>query len=209
MPSARRGVAETPQHLFVDCRVTRGVVRRLLDSEEDGESKAARVLYAASIDDYLFLSRNRKQYHLLQYVCMSRAVWRARWDTKDTRLNHREREDLVLGWFRKSVSRAKAGSFRRRDRTAEGRQFGEMLAALPPAHHAYTDGSAYKCTDVTGEVETVGPSGCGAYVLFQDDRELFRSVPLGAGTNGMAEVHGVIAVAEFFLWNEPDDEEPL
>ena len=54
-----------------------------------------------------------------------------------------------------------------------------------------------------------GPSGCGAYVVLQDGRELFRSRNLGVGTNAMAEVQGMREAAALFLENEPEDTQPL
>ena len=91
----------------------------------------------------------------------------------------------------------------------EVHDFKEMMDALPLAHHAYTDGSAFKYTDHTGLVEMTGPSGCGAYVLLQDGQELFRSRHLGVGTNAMAEVQGMRDAAALFLENEPEDTQPL
>ena len=84
-----------------------------------------------------------------------------------------------------------------------------MRSALPPAHHAYTDGSAFKYTDFLRLVEMNGPSGCGVFLVMQDGQEMFRSRHLGVGTSAMAEVQGMALAAELFLENEPDDDLPL
>ena len=56
-------------------------------------------------------------------------------------LNDRERQDQVVQQFRKA---SKGGRWRQRDREGEVHHCKEMLSALPPAHHACTDESAFK-----------------------------------------------------------------
>ena len=86
--------------------------------------------------------------------------------------------------------------WRRRDREVEVHDFEEMRSALPPAHHAYTDGSAFKYTDHLHLVLVVETR---AYVVLQEGKELFRSRHLGVGTNAMAEVQGMSVAARLFL----------
>ena len=111
--------------------------------------------------------------------------------------------------FNKARKWTKGGGRRQRDREVEVHDFKEMRSALPPAHHAYTDGSGFKYNDHLRLVEMTGPSGCGAYLVMQDGQEFFRSRHLGVGTSAMAEVQGMVLAARLFLEKEPEDSLPL
>ena len=202
-------VKENLEHLMVDCKVTKGAIELIIDEAEEDDRKSLLFLKEATLENYELRTHKLGKSKLMLIVVMSRAVWRARWDCKDSRLNFRERQRQVVEQFQKASKWAKGGGGRRRDKGVEVHDFKEMMDALPLAHHAYTDGSAFKYTDHTGLVEMTGPSGCGAYVLLQDGQELFRSRHLGVGTNAMAEVQGMRDAAALFLENEPEDTQPL
>ena len=214
-------VIEDIKHLLVDCRITQGVIQCLIDRAVDKERKSVEgerksvveerkcleYLRTATINDHLFRTYGLKREKLLYSLFLSRAVWRARWDCRGTRLSDAERRHLVLQFFYKARTRAMYR--RKRDREEETSYFNEMLEALPSAHHAYTDGSAFKCTDHYGLVETVGPSGCGSYLALQNGTEFHRSLHLGPGTNAKAELAGLKVAAELFLDHSPDDDLPF
>ena len=204
---------ETMEHLFVGCPVTRGAIDVLKHSPDEKDKRAAKTLGRAKIGHYTFTSFDTKRRDVTTYVCFSRAVWRARWDcngrTGEARLSWREVEDSITDQFRRARRRAAGGRWRTRDREAEADGFGEMLAVLPVAHHAYTDGSAFKCKDSGGLVETAGPTGCGAYVLTADGRDIYRSKRMDPGTNAQAEVCGILTATHMILEQDIEDDYPL
>jgi ribonuclease HI len=202
-------VEENLEHLLVKCRITQAAIRQIIAEAKGEDRSRLNYLQRAKIQDHELRTHCMRKDNLLLSVMLSRAVWRARWDCMGSRLTDRERQGQVVLQFQKAGQWAKGGGWRRRDREVEVHDFEEMRSALPSAHHAYTDGSAFKYTDHQHLVETRGPSGCGAYVVLQEGQELFRSQHLGVGTNAMAEVQGMIVAARLFLENEPEDVKPL
>ncbi len=202
-------VKENMQHLMVDCKVTKGAIEQIIEEAEEDDKGKLSFLRTATLRDHELRTHRMGKEKLILSVVLSRAVWRARWDCKDSGLNEKERQRQVVLQFQKAGKWAKGGGVRKRDREVEVHDFKEMRKALPPSHHAYTDGSAFKYTDHTGLVEMTGPSGCGVYMVLQDGQELFRSQHLGLGTSAMAEVQGMRAAAAIFLENEPDDNLPF
>jgi ribonuclease HI len=202
-------VKETTEHLFVKCRVTREAIGSLVAEAKEEDRRKLAWLLKAKIQDYDLRSHDMSEERIILSIVLSRAVWRARWDCKGSRLNLQERQRQVMIQFKKASKWAKGGGRRKRDREVEVHDFREMRSALPPAHHAYTDGSAFKYTDYLRLVEMTGPSGCGVFLVLQDGQEFFRSRHLGVGTSAKAEVQGMALAAELFLENEPDDAMPL
>jgi ribonuclease HI len=202
-------VRETTEHLFVQCRVTKAAIKSLVAEAKDEDRRKLGWLLKAKIQDYDLRTYGMSQERIILTVVLSRAVWRARWDCKGSRLNFQERQRQVMVQFKKASKWAKGGGRRSRDREVEVHDFREMRSALPPAHHAYTDGSAFKYTDYLRLVEMTGPSGCGVFLVMQDGQELFRSRHLGVGTSAVAEVQGMALAAEVFMENEPEDDLPL
>ena len=209
------GMDETMEHLFVDCPVTKAAISTLRGSPSAYDQMTAGVLEKAKIGHYTFTYSALKQKLMPIYVRFSKAVWRARWDcfghtsSASPRLNQREVQAIIVDQFKRTRNLATAGGGKVRDREGEAAMFMEMLEALPEAHHAYTDGSAFKCKDSMGLVETPGPTGCGVYIRLEQGAEIYRSRSLDPGSNGMAEVQGMLLAAQAFLEQEPDDGLPL
>jgi len=202
-------VVEDIHHLFVACPLVKRVIRTYEDSGDKERMRVFKLLRDAKISDHVLEAPKIPRNDMTTLLCFSKAVWRARWPLTKQRMTEASICRAIISHFDKFRKASLGSPYTRRNRPAEAARFAEMLEALPPGHHAYTDGSAFMCSSPDQATKFPGPSGGGVVIYRHSQPPTHHSLELGTGTNQTAEAAALRHLSQILRTTPLEDELPL